>query len=168
MEKNMTIRRVITAHDREGRSTIVSDAPLQSIPVPGVCDLYRIWSSDVPATYPGAGHNPDAPGFFPPVGGLRCFTFVLPPNKLAVLEAGDEAGGAAQDLVMDSSGFHATDTTDFEVILSGEATLETEDGSKVVLRAGDTVVHNGSSHRWSNQGREPAVLCGCIVGAYRK
>jgi mannose-6-phosphate isomerase-like protein (cupin superfamily) len=164
----MTIRRVITAHDRDGRSTIVSDAPLESIPVPGVCDLYRIWSTDGPATYPDAGVNPDVPGFFPPVGGLRCFVFVLPPNKVAVLDHSNEAKGDAHDLVMDSSGFHATDTTDFEIVLSGAATLETQDGSRVVLRSGDTVIHNGSSHRWSNQGSEPAVLCGCNVGAYRK
>ena len=162
------VRRVITAHDDKGRSTIVSDAPVEAIAVPGVCDLYRIWSADGPATYPDAGVNPDVPGFFPPVGGLRCFVFVLPPNKIAVLEVSDEARSGAQDLVMDSSGFHATDTTDFEVVLSGEATLELEDGSKVVLRTGDTVIHNGSSHRWSNQGNEPAVLCGCNFGAYRK
>jgi mannose-6-phosphate isomerase-like protein (cupin superfamily) len=163
----MTIRRVITAHDAAGRSTIVSDGPVRSVPVPGVCDLYRLWSADTPATYPDAGVNPDAPGFFPPVGGFRCFVFVLPPNKVAVLDTSERRGGA-QDLVMDEGGFHATDTTDFEVVLSGEATLATDDGSVVTLTAGDTVVHNGSAHRWSNQGSVPAVLCGCIVGAHRR
>jgi mannose-6-phosphate isomerase-like protein (cupin superfamily) len=164
----MTYRRVITAHDAGGRSKVVSDAGVEPVIIPGVCDLYRLWSADQPATFPDAGIDPDASALFPPVGGVRNFIFVLPPNQTAVLDE-TNAEGSARDLdaLMDESGFHASDTSDFEVVISGEATLETEDGGKIVLRPGDTIVHNGASHRWSNEGPVPAVLYGCQIGAHR-
>jgi quercetin dioxygenase-like cupin family protein len=47
---------------------------------------------------------------------------------------------------------HTTDTIDFEVVLSGEVTLELDDGVKKVLRSGDTMVQNGTRHRWGEPG----------------
>jgi mannose-6-phosphate isomerase-like protein (cupin superfamily) len=51
------------------------------------------------------------------------------------------------------------------VVLSGEATLEFDDGAKATLGAGDTYVQNGTRHRWSNTGDVPAVLAVVLVGA---
>jgi hypothetical protein len=58
-------------------------------------------------------------------------------------------------------------TIDFEVALSGEVMLELDDGVEKVLRPGDTVVQNGTRHRWGNRGNEPAVLALFVVGAHR-
>jgi quercetin dioxygenase-like cupin family protein len=60
---------------------------------------------------------------------------------------------------------HTTPTIDFEVVLSGEVVLELDDGAEVTLRPGDTVVQNGTRHRWRNSGAEPAVLAVFIAGA---
>jgi quercetin dioxygenase-like cupin family protein len=60
---------------------------------------------------------------------------------------------------------HTTDTIDFEVVLSGSVTLELDDGAEVNLRQGDTVVQNGTRHRWKNTGTEPCVMAVFIVGA---
>lgn len=66
----------------------------------------------------------------------------------------------------DGSGMHTTPTIDFEVVLDGEITLELDEGSTVVLRRGDTVVQNGTRHRWLNHGSVPATyavfLCGAV------
>ena len=35
------------------------------------------------------------------------------------------------------------------------------------VRPGDTVVQNGTRHRWGNRGTEPAVLAVFITGAHR-
>ena len=45
--------------------------------------------------------------------------------------------------------------------------LELDDGVERVLRPGDTVVQNGTRHRWGNRGTEPAVLAVFITGARR-
>jgi quercetin dioxygenase-like cupin family protein len=60
---------------------------------------------------------------------------------------------------------HTTATVDCGVVLSGEATLELDDGATIVLKPGDTYVQNGTRHRWSNSGSVPAVLAVSIVGA---
>jgi quercetin dioxygenase-like cupin family protein len=51
-------------------------------------------------------------------------------------------------------------------VLSGEATLELDDGAKVVLRTGDTVQNR--AHRWSNTGLVPAVVAVVLLGAHHK
>ena len=68
-------------------------------------------------------------------------------------------------------GMHTTATVDFEVVVSGQATLELDDGAKVTLEVGDTCVQNGTRHRWSNSGvgagraRRPARVVWTVIGA---
>ena len=61
---------------------------------------------------------------------------------------------------------HTTPTVDFEVVVSGRVVLELDDGAKVELGPGDTVVQNGTRHRWSNPGTEPATLAAFLIGAH--
>lgn len=68
----------------------------------------------------------------------------------------------------DDPGMHTTATIDFEVVLEGEVELELDDGAKVRLRAGDTVVQNGTRHRWSNPGSEMARLVVFMCGAHHE
>ncbi len=65
----------------------------------------------------------------------------------------------------DDPGMHTTATIDFEVVLSGRVTLELDYGATVTLDSGDTVVQNGTRHRWGNPGTEPAVLAVFLLGA---
>jgi len=62
---------------------------------------------------------------------------------------------------------HVSDTIDFEYIISGEVVLELDDGVEVRLRAGDTLVQNGTRHAWRNRGSEPCRMVCCLIGAHR-
>ena len=62
-------------------------------------------------------------------------------------------------------GMHTTDTIDFEVVLEGTIVLELDDGAEVTLHPGDTVVQNGTRHRWKNPGDKPARLALFMCGA---
>ena len=53
-------------------------------------------------------------------------------------------------------------------MLSGQATLELDDGAKVALNVGDTYIQNGTRHRWSNTGDVPAVLAVALIGAHHR
>jgi quercetin dioxygenase-like cupin family protein len=88
-----------------------------------------------------------------------------PQAMLAEME--DKLPGFLTLLEPDNPGMHTTDTIDFEVVLSGELILELDDGAETVLRPGDTVVQNGTRHRWGNRGTEPAVVALFMVGARR-
>ena len=111
------------------------------------------------------------------MGGYRFGIFTLPPAGTAPPEGIDPAVGAAEiesklpgllgHMEPDNPGMHTTDTVDFEVILSGRVVLELDDGVQTTLAPGDTVVQNGTRHRWSNPGAEPAVIAVFICGAHR-
>ncbi len=175
----MDVRRVVTGHDAAGQAVFVSDdlvAPVVPKLVPGN-EFHRLWGGDVPPHFPDDGTRPDDRSYFPPVGGFRFSLFTIPPDGAAGAPPGldvtaafadfeEKLPGLAGHLERDQPGMHTTATIDFEVVLSGSVTLELDDGAKVELNPGDTVVQNGTRHRWSNPGTEPAVLAVFICGAH--
>ncbi len=82
---------------------------------------------------------------------------------LADVEA--EAPGLLRYMDLSDPGMHTTDTIDFEVVLEGTVVLELDDGAEVTLHPGDTVVQNGTRHRWKNAGDTVARLVVFICGA---
>jgi mannose-6-phosphate isomerase-like protein (cupin superfamily) len=64
-------------------------------------------------------------------------------------------------------GMHTTDTMDYDIVLSGEITLELDDGAVVHLKQGDCVVQNGTRHAWRNRSSAPCVMACVMVGARR-
>jgi mannose-6-phosphate isomerase-like protein (cupin superfamily) len=174
----MDVRRVVTGHDTEGRAVFVSDdqvGPITLGLLPG-SEFHRLWGSDVTCQFPDDGARPEVQSYFPPVGGFRVGFFNIPPDggvgapadldiEAALVELEEKLPGLAQHLEPDEPGMHTTATIDFGVVLSGQATLELDDGATVVLNPGDTYIQNGTRHRWSNRGEVPAVLAVAAVGA---
>jgi mannose-6-phosphate isomerase-like protein (cupin superfamily) len=174
----MDVRRVVTGHDADGKAVFVSDeqvAPVTLALLPGN-EFHQIWGGDATPSFPDDGSRPDAPRYFPGVGGFRFGFFTIPPDGGAGIPEGLDIGaalaefaeklpGLAEHLEPDDPGMHTTATVDCGVVLSGEATLELDDGATQVLRQGDTYIQNGTRHRWSNKGDVPAVLAVAIVGA---
>ena len=175
----MDVRRVVTGHDAAGKAVFVSDeavAPIVPTLLPGN-EFHRLWGGDTTPRFPDDGRPPDAVQYFPPVGGFRFGLFTIPPDggtgappdldfEAAMAEFEEKLPGLAGHMEPADPGMHTTATIDFEVVLQGSVTLELDDGAKVTLEVGDTVVQNGTRHRWSNAGTEPAVLAVFICGAH--
>jgi mannose-6-phosphate isomerase-like protein (cupin superfamily) len=175
----MDVRRVVTGHDADGKAVFVSDtqvAPVAPALLPG-SEFHRLWGGDAAPHFPDDGTPPPDGQYFPPVGGFRFGFFTLPPDggagvpadldfAAAMAELEEKLPGLAGHMEPDDPGMHTTATIDFEVVLQGSVTLELDDGAKVTLGVGDTVVQNGTRHRWSNPGAEPAVLAVFICGAH--
>jgi quercetin dioxygenase-like cupin family protein len=64
-------------------------------------------------------------------------------------------------------GMHTSDTIDYAIVVRGEMTLELDDGQKVHLRQGDSVVQNGTRHRWRNPLSEPCLMAFISLGGKR-
>jgi mannose-6-phosphate isomerase-like protein (cupin superfamily) len=174
----MDARRVVTGHDADGKAVFVSDEQVEPVTLallPG-SEFHQIWGSDATAAFPDDGSRPSAPEYFPPVGGFRFGFFTIPPDggrgapadldmAAALAEFEEKLPGMARHLEPDDPGMHTTASIDYGIVLSGEATLELDDGAKVVLNAGDCYIQSGTRHRWSNTGDVPAVLAIAIVGA---
>jgi mannose-6-phosphate isomerase-like protein (cupin superfamily) len=176
----MKIRRVATGHAADGKATFASDTEVEPITLsalPGT-EFYRLWGADQAPTFPDDGSLQLPAAYFPPVGGFRFGLFTVAPQSAARLENLDliaaltemeeKLPGLAQHLEPANPGMHTTDTVDFEYVISGEVWLELDDGREVLVRAGDTVIQNGTRHAWRNRGSEPCRLVVCLIGAHRR
>ena len=175
----MKVRRVVTGHDRAGKAVFVSDAEVEPTTVqlmPGA-EFQKLWGGDRTPSFPDDGARPAEPTYFPPIGGFRFGMFTLPPNTrgagppaiadnaAAARELEQKLPGMAGYMEPDAPGMHTTDTIDFEVVLDGEVWLELDNGKEAHLRAGDTVVQNGTRHAWHNRSDEPCTMLVAILGA---
>jgi mannose-6-phosphate isomerase-like protein (cupin superfamily) len=173
----MNVRRVVTGHNASGKSVFVSDdsvEPVEPMMLPGF-QTYYLWGGDKTPQFPDDGSMPAWSTYFPPIGGFRFSMFTVPPNAAAaptdldveeaMADAEAKLPGLLRYLDPADPGMHTTDTIDFEVVLEGTVVLELDDGAEVTLNPGDTVVQNGTRHRWRNDGDTPARLALFICGA---
>jgi mannose-6-phosphate isomerase-like protein (cupin superfamily) len=175
------VRRVVTGHDPEGKATCVADefvAPVTLDLLPGN-EFHRLWGADSTPTFPDDGSIAEFAAYFPPVGGFRFGLFNIPPDserrilskcdiETAYAEFEQKLPGMAQHLELDDPGMHTTATVDYGIVLSGRPVLELDDGEEVELNPGDTYIQNGTRHRWSNPGEQPALLAVTLIGAVHR
>jgi mannose-6-phosphate isomerase-like protein (cupin superfamily) len=173
------VRRVVTGHDVEGRARVVDDRavePITSKLMPG-CATYRLWGRDERPTFPDDGSPRRAEAYYPPRDGSRFMINTIAPGELVPPPDLDEAAalaelerlmpGAMAAMEPDTPGMHTTDSIDYVLVVSGEVTLDLDDGEQAMLRAGDVVVQNGTRHAWRNHGTEPCTIVGVAIGADR-
>jgi mannose-6-phosphate isomerase-like protein (cupin superfamily) len=173
------IRRVVTGHDSEGKARVVDDSavePITSELVPGAA-VYRLWGGDERPAFPDDGSPRGAEAYYPPRDGTRFMINTIAPGELSPAPGLDQAAALAElELLMPGAmaamepgapGMHRTDSLDYVLIVSGEVTLELDDGEQTVVRAGDVVVQNGTRHAWHNHGTGPCTIVGAAIGADR-
>jgi hypothetical protein len=175
-------RRIVTGHDAEGRSIIISDeAPTNVVPNPADPDRGHVnfWRTDsVPANNalfvdPMAGPPCPLP---PPKGGTMFRFFQIAPEKNeARLSAEErnrrmgkmfEAAGAVHARVDTARhpSMHKTDSVDYIVLLKGEVTALLDVG-EVQMKPFDVLIQRGTNHGWVNYGSEPALLVAVLIDA---
>jgi hypothetical protein len=177
----MRVRRVVTGHDEAGKAVVASDTEVDSLrpALTGAAEFHRLWGGDEVPRFPDDGAQPGHVTYFPPVGGFRFGMFTVPPGGAQAAEPPPDLPaafsefeaalpGLAAYMEPATPGMHTTDTIDFEVVLEGDVWLELDDGVEVHLRAGDTVVQNGTRHAWRNHGDVTARLAVFIIGAHHE
>jgi len=175
----MRIRRVITGQAEGGKGAVVGDEEVWPITVrlaPGA-EFHRIWGSDATPEVPAPTEISQPNDWFPPAGGFRFAFVTVPPDtaampeeldmEAALVEFQEKLPGLGEVMEPDHPGMHTSDTVDVTFIVSGQATLELDDGAQVTLGAGDCVVQNGIRHAWRNPTSEPCTMAVAIVGARR-
>lgn len=169
----MSVRRLVTGVDNEGRSTVSADGP-----TPGHLDLGRatydeMWASEsLPPPLAGEADPAavDRAVLAPAPGGVKWRIVTFAPasevRRLTDDQVDDARSRFDDDGVMRDyrSGWHATHSVDFAVVLSGEIDLHLETET-VRLRAGDCIVQRGTAHAWSNPGTEPCAISFVLVSA---
>ena len=175
------IRRIVTRHDEQGRSSVASDG------APSVCSAYQhipgmvtrlVWATSAGEPVSSAPGDPTSPmmSHVPQRGETRLIVATFPPDSVFAsasfdgAKAGEENARLSPGLaeMFDESGFHQTDSIDYGIVLDGTVTLELSDGSKSVLNRHDVVVQNGTRHAWRNETDKPATIAFVLVGTTRR
>ena len=138
---SLTIRRVVTGHDKNGRAIVSIDENVKNVAQtrPGA-EAAVIWTSE---GFP-VDNNGSADGSARNIG-----TATL-------------ADGTVFRVVSFGPGVqrrnHRTDSIDYATVISGEIDMELDDGKSVHLKAGDVLVQRGTIHNWVNKGTAPCVI----------
>lgn len=176
--------RVVTGH-KDGKSVFVSEGTpprIVRLEYDGA-EFIEMWATDEEPVIPVGPGDPtvDMSSFVPGLGGTRFRLCKMPPQQklIQAFESGinpadilkdiqEKLPGLAEAMEPENPGMHTTDTIDYGIILSGEISLELDDGIKVHLKPGDCVVQNGTRHAWRNLGSEDCIIAFIMFGAKRK
>jgi quercetin dioxygenase-like cupin family protein len=170
------IRRIVTGHNAQGRSIIVSDAPSPHVlTLPGRADLALtdLWVTDrAPASNAGSVDTAKRRmSLEPPMNGSIFRVVEFPPDAAGGggfdRAAAFRAMGATHALDPDGSrhpAMHRTDTVDYALVLTGEIWALMDEG-ETLMRAGDTLVQRGTNHAWSNRSDQPSLVAFVLVSA---
>ena len=168
------MRRIITGHNKDGKSIITMDGPPARSIGEDVGGLFELWNTD--------GNDVNSSDVIdradediilsPPEGGTKFRYFQinsLPegvPEEMMQEIAADtfEKIGAAHHRVDTSKhpAMHKTETIDYIILLKGDVTLILDE-EEVNLKPFDVVVQRGTNHAWVNNGQEPALLIAVLI-----
>jgi hypothetical protein len=168
------IRRVVTGHDAQGKSTFLRDelAPnvkeMESMPGVALTDIWETTSA--PADNTGDADAAARPvKLEPPEVGSILRIVEFPPDSQwrgADAKSAFESIGAghAPDAGSNDPMRHKTSTIDYIIVLKGEIFAILDTGEKL-LKTGDVLVQRGTVHSWSVRGTEPCVVAAILIGA---
>ncbi|HVW17832.1 MAG TPA: cupin domain-containing protein [Solirubrobacteraceae bacterium] len=151
-------RRVVTGHDADGRSVVLSDGeiPQYRILEQEGAAFFEIWSTDATPA-PILPAEPSEP---------TQRTLRVPPEpggtkiRINEFQPGHLVPGTTRQTPM-----HRTETIDYGIVLDGEMVLILDDGAEVELAPGDVVVQRGTDHAWANRSDAVARMAFILIDA---
>jgi quercetin dioxygenase-like cupin family protein len=145
------VRRVITGHNPQGKSYIITDDRVTGGSFPS---LYKATGEmplgPAPAGEPSTLMPTDAPQLEPALGGSSFHFVTLPPTP----------AGARP-------GWHRTLTLDYNILLAGELVLMVDEG-ETKLHPGDVVIQRNTLHAWRNDTKAPVLWVAVLVPIRRQ
>ncbi len=169
------VRRIVTGHNSDGGSIVVSDDVSPHTKAERLTDLWRTFSAPA-SNADDADQAATAVELKPPAQGTVFRYFQIKPETEYQEESADErqqeaarlfeamGAGRERDAGARHPNMHKTDTVDYIILLSGEVTMLLDDG-EVAMKPLDVVIQRGTNHAWVNYGAEPAVLAAILVDA---
>jgi mannose-6-phosphate isomerase-like protein (cupin superfamily) len=139
---NGKLRRIVTAHNADGKSYIASDGP---------ADAGDLWKG-TPARPLGVASEKEPAGLTHATGQSRCFVAAIPPSK------------DPKPTMVNRVGYHRGNGVSHCLILDGELVFMV-DTQETTVRAGDLIVERNTLHSWRNEGSQPVSMFIVTVNA---
>ena len=168
------MRRIITGHNKFGKSIITIDGPPACSIGEDVGGLFEVWNTDgkLVDTTDEIDRADSEILLSPPDDGtkFRYFQINPTPEGIPIEVLQDMAAqafanvGAAHHRVDTSKhpAMHKTNTIDYIILLKGDVTLLLDE-DEVRLKPHDVVVQRGTNHAWVNNGQDPALLIAVLI-----
>ena len=141
------MRRIVTGHNDEGKSYVVSDERVTGGRV--FPNFFKTTGDDPfgpgPEPEPRTLYPTDSPRLEPEVGGASFQFVTLPPTR--------------PDAPL---GWHRTETVDINILLGGTLVLVL-DTEEVTLQPGDAVIQRNTMHAWKNPTDAPVYWAAVLV-----
>ena len=170
------IRRIVTGHNKDGKSIIVSDGPsphgLALIDDPAF-GLTNLWVTNAtPADNSTAGDAADCKVVLTPPKNGSIFRVVEFPPDMQMAPKLDrnkvfELMSASAEMDKHEGrhpGMHKTNTVDYAIIISGEIYAMMDEG-ETLMKAGDCLIQRGTNHAWSNRTDKPCLVAFILIDA---
>jgi len=172
------VRRIVTGHNDNGKSIIISDGPSpHAIALAGVSSfgVTDIWKTDqAPASNEGNQDPCSAQiSLAPPPSGSVFRVVQFPPDEeyvgkwkrdQAFGSMGDSGADAIHESAERHEAMHKTDSIDYAFVLEGEIWAVMDEG-EVRMTAGDVLVQRGTNHAWSNRSDKPCMMGFVLIDA---
>jgi len=170
------LRRVVTANDADGKSSIMIDeGPAEEFRTGDVGGLFEIWHEPATGHLDGLPCDDLAKGtplLSPDSGKVKIRWFAIEPTP-AGASAEDMAALTRQAFIAMGAGdhqpdtskhpaMHTTHTIDAIILVKGTVRLIL-DKEETVIKPGDVVVQRATNHAWAVEGEEPALFVAVLV-----
>ena len=168
------MRRVVTGHDKNGKSIVVLDGPPARSIGEDVGGLFELWNTDgnIINTQDNIDRADDEIILSPPSNGSKFRYFQINPTPEGIpmdimqdiaADAFEKIGAAHHRIdTTKHPAMHKTETIDYIILLKGDVTLIL-DQEEVDIKPFDVVVQRGTNHAWVNNGSDPALLIAVLI-----
>ena len=174
------VRRVVTGHDKEGQSIVISDgiAPAEHhnpmVPGQRSSDVWKTTAMPVPLTREEPDPTTGPRDFVAPMG-TKIRISEVPPETADLFKLTPEqtqamfrnSGSQIKSTYKEGGRhprIHRTESIDYAVVLEGEVTMVLDVG-EVHLKTGDVVIQRGTNHAWSNRSGKTARMLYILIDA---
>ena len=173
-------RRIVTGHDGEGRSIILSDGasphvmPIMEQPNFAVTDFWKTFAAPADNSV-ATERDPCATSIqvAPPSSGSVFRVVQFPPDRDWAAKAAAMGGSVPIDATAKSASkggevrhahMHRTRSIDYAIVLSGEIWAVMDVGETKMV-AGDVLVQRGTNHAWANRSNAPCIIAFVLIDA---
>jgi hypothetical protein len=173
-------RRIVTGHDAQGRSMILSDdrvphvMPIMNQSNFAVTDFWKTSFTPADNSTATSADPCELPIQVAPPGNGSVFRVVqFPPDKDWAAKAAAMGGSVAIDETAKAAHtggpvrhahMHRTRSIDYAIVLSGEIWAVMDEGESK-MGAGDVLIQRGTNHAWANRSNAPCVVAFVLIDA---
>jgi len=173
-------RRIVTGHDAQGRSVILSDhasphvMPIMGQPNVAVTDFGKTASMPADNSLETSEDSCSLPvQVAPPANGSVFRVVQFPPDEDWAAKAAAMGGTVAIDETAKAAHtggpvrhahMHRTRSIDYAIVLSGEIWAVMDEGETKMV-AGDVLIQRGTNHAWANRSNAPCVVAFVLIDA---